>query len=367
MPPLSHADFRALLTQQLSAAEGELRDLQPADGSAAGAEGDVSVVIGSSALAAKMPGLADRLTAIIVGAYEAAGSEGPRMLDMQPVSERLAMGDRRASRSNRVLHVALRGGEAVGCISSSFHTLWTEVGIGHWGLLAVDVAAQGTGVGSALVAAAERRIAEECQQVHIEYDFMPGDPHTERLRAWYEARGYRRLGGRRSPGPPGSEFCFCRRPLSEEELRQGRARRLRAERDHLAAELSTLRDGEGSREVGEVALRSRSLFDALRRLVRERGRELLERVNAVFQLVVLDSGDAGKFVLDLKRGGGEAREGEDAEADCTVSLTDDDFIGWAEQTLDGIDLFWSGRLKVRGDGALVQALFPLFGAAMSSG
>lgn len=362
MPPLSHADLRTLLTQQLAAAEEELQDL-PVDESA-GAKGDVSVVIGSSALAAKMPGLADRLTAIIVGAYEAAGSEGPRMLDMQPVSERLAFGDRRASRSNRVLHVALRGGEAVGCISSSFHTLWTEVGIGHWGLLAVDVAAQGTGVGSALVAAAERRIAEECQLVHIEYDFTPGDPHTERLRAWYEARSYRRLGGRRSPGPPGSEFCFCRRPLSEEELRHGRARRLRAERDHLAAELAALDDAGG--EVEEVALRSRSLFDALRRLVRERGGELMGRVNAVFQLVVLDSGDAGKFVLDLKRGGGDAREGEDAEADCTVSLTDDDFVGWAEQTLDGIDLFWTGRLKVRGDGALVQALFPLFGAAMAS-
>ena len=88
---------------------------------------------------------------------------------------------------NRVLHVATRDGRLVGCCSSTLHTPWCEPGCGHWGLLVVDVDAQGTGVATALVAAAEQRLsAAGLRAVQIEYSYSRGDPLSERLLAWYE-------------------------------------------------------------------------------------------------------------------------------------------------------------------------------------
>lgn len=101
------------------------------------------------------------------------------------VRSRLAMGDAEPS-ANRVLHVAFHNGKVLGCCSSTISVPWGAGGA-HWGALAVHPAAQGRGVGSALIAAAEGRLLERgCRRVQIEYHYYPGDPESERLRAWYE-------------------------------------------------------------------------------------------------------------------------------------------------------------------------------------
>ena len=61
-----------------------------------------------------------------------------------------------------MLHVATSlDGRVVGCCSSTLFTPWCEPGCGHWGLLAVGVSHQNGGVATALVEAAERRLATE--------------------------------------------------------------------------------------------------------------------------------------------------------------------------------------------------------------
>merc|ERR1719330_309848 len=86
-------------------------------------------------------------------------------------------------------------------------------GDGHWGALAVDPVAQGKGVGSALVAAAEKRLLDAgCRTVQIEYRFVVGDERKERLYAWYEGK----LGF--SGGPRRSGFRVCHKTLSAETL-----------------------------------------------------------------------------------------------------------------------------------------------------
>jgi predicted N-acetyltransferase YhbS len=60
--------------------------------------------------------------------------------------------------TNRVLHVATVDGRVVGACSSTLHVPWCTPGCGHWGMLAVVPEAQGQGVASALVAAAEHRL-----------------------------------------------------------------------------------------------------------------------------------------------------------------------------------------------------------------
>ena len=75
---------------------------------------------------------------------------------------------------NRVLHLAYRSGELVGACSSTVQPAWTPSGCGHWGLLAVALAFQGSGVASALVAAAEERLKLcGCSTVQVDPAFYP--------------------------------------------------------------------------------------------------------------------------------------------------------------------------------------------------
>jgi len=314
MPPMHPQKRKAFLLEELKVKEKALQDL-PADENASSGSSPVRVVVGTSALANEHRGLEERLTDMIHKSYGAVGGTGPRMLEMQPVSVRLQMGDS-GVRNNRVLHVAFRAGEVVGCISSSFRTTWTEPGVGHWGLLVVDLAAQGTGVASALVQAAERRIAEECHAIHIEYDFIAGEDHSTRLRAWYE-----------------------------------KTMRLRAEKHEIRSELLEVENAIANPGIlgSEYAMKSQSIFNGLAAITKVKGEEGVKWLGAIFQFIISDAGPEGRFVLDLKNVSGSTRVGEDPKADCIVRGIDDDIFAWAEHRLDGIDAFWSGRLKIDRD------------------
>ena len=96
-------------------------------------------------------------------------------------SSGLEMGDA-GPQANRVLHLAFKDRELVGCASSTFSPGWTPDGCGHWGLLAVHPDHQKSGVATALVIAAERRLATICGGVQIEYQYTEGDDFSRRLR-----------------------------------------------------------------------------------------------------------------------------------------------------------------------------------------
>ena len=142
-------------------------------------------------------------------------SYGYNRLSGAEVRGRLAMGD--DPHPNRVLHVASRGGTIVGCCSSTLQPPWTPSRCGHWGLLVAAREAQGTGVASALVAAAESRLRDAgCTAIQIEYEF-DGDTHSQRLYNWYEGKlefvcgaGPPRAGG----GVFGPQFRKCRKKIS---------------------------------------------------------------------------------------------------------------------------------------------------------
>ena len=110
---------------------------------------------------------------------------------------------------NRVLHVATREGVIVGACSSTLYVPWCGPGTGHWGLLAVAPEAQGCGVASALVAAAEARLqAAGLSSAGMEYRYHAGDAFSERMIAWYEDN-LRYVG----PASRHSGFRMCRKRL----------------------------------------------------------------------------------------------------------------------------------------------------------
>jgi GNAT superfamily N-acetyltransferase len=224
-----------------------------ADGTAAQA---VHVVIGTSAMARADPTLVARIAQLVNRAYTAQlkdllpeGQEYTR-LDEEDVEDRLEMGDA-GPRANRVLHLAWRGGELVGACSSTLQPPWTEEGCGHWGLMAVDPCAQGTGVASTLVRAAEARVASRQTEIQIEYEYTHGHAPSQRLMDWYEGKlGYECVSGgfrRRMQ----TEFRKCRKLVPPELARTSRAAYLRELRELIAADLAAAEQPEAAAEPEE--------------------------------------------------------------------------------------------------------------------
>mmetsp|Transcript_1713 Transcript_1713/g.5516 ORF Transcript_1713/g.5516 Transcript_1713/m.5516 type:complete len:291 (+) Transcript_1713:105-977(+) len=183
--------------------------------------GEVVVTIGTSR-DVEVPGRVSRISTIVDQAYTQAGKH--KRVDEYDALNRLQMGDA-GPRANRVLHLAFRGQELVGCASSTFSPGWTPEGCGHWGLLAVDPAHQGNGIATALVLAAERRLAMVSEMVQIEYQYTEGDENSTRLMAWYEDKlGFH--GGPRPRRPGCTTFRRCHKLIPEGQQRRGRRRRL---------------------------------------------------------------------------------------------------------------------------------------------
>jgi 3-hydroxyacyl-CoA dehydrogenase/3a,7a,12a-trihydroxy-5b-cholest-24-enoyl-CoA hydratase len=75
--------------------------------------------------------------------------------------------------------------------------------------------------------------------------------------------------------------------------------------------------------------------------------ELAKKVGKVFQCKL--SGPDSVWTLDLKSGAGSAVAGAKGAADCTLELTDDDWIAMASGKADPMQLYTTQRLKISGD------------------
>lgn len=186
----AHAEDRPLMARSVE------READVSSTQAANERLPVEVEIGAN-MTNVSDGTVEHITRLINGAY------GQQRVSTGSVRHRLRAG------RNRVLHVATREGQIVGVCSSTLFVPWAAPGCGHWGLLAVDPAMQGVGVGSALVAAAETRIADaKLGWVGMEYSYQSGDAFSERMLAWYED-SLRYVG----PQTRVSGFRICRKRL----------------------------------------------------------------------------------------------------------------------------------------------------------
>ena len=83
--------------------------------------------------------------------------------------------------------------------------------------------------------------------------------------------------------------------------------------------------------------------------------EALGKAGGLDKSVKFDFGDDGHVFAS-----GTEAVAEDEDADCTISVSKDDFIALASGNLDPMMAFMSGKLKVAGDMSVAMGLQSLF-------
>jgi sterol carrier protein 2 len=75
--------------------------------------------------------------------------------------------------------------------------------------------------------------------------------------------------------------------------------------------------------------------------------DVVSKVQGVYQWNI--TGDnAQKWVVDLKNGAGSVRKGEVDKCDCSITVSESDFVGMMTGTANSQQLFMQGKLKVKG-------------------
>ncbi|KNC56147.1 sterol-binding domain-containing protein [Thecamonas trahens ATCC 50062] len=62
------------------------------------------------------------------------------------------------------------------------------------------------------------------------------------------------------------------------------------------------------------------------------------------------------WTVDLKNGGGSVAKGKVGKADCTISMSDADFVDLMAGKLDGTEAYMAGKLRLKGDMGLAMKL-----------
>lgn len=95
-----------------------------------------------------------------------------------------------------------------------------------------------------------------------------------------------------------------------------------------------------------------------KRLTHPEHQEKAKEIDAIYQFNV--TGDnGGNWIVDLKTCAVAA--GTNDEADCTVTVSDEDFVNLVKGEVAGPQLFMTGRLQVAGNMGLAMKLTQVLG------
>ncbi|XP_074137625.1 peroxisomal multifunctional enzyme type 2 [Sminthopsis crassicaudata] len=117
---------------------------------------------------------------------------------------------------------------------------------------------------------------------------------------------------------------------------------------HLSATVSS-KDG---------VLQSTLVFEEIGRRIKDLGKDLVKKVNAVFEWNITKQGQtAAQWTIDLKNGSGELYQGPArGSADIAFTLSDEDFMEVVLGKLNPQKAFFNGKLRVKGNIMLSQKL-----------
>jgi len=107
--------------------------------------------------------------------------------------------------------------------------------------------------------------------------------------------------------------------------------------------------------------RAAAVFDGLSKNIAANP-DLVKSVAGVYQFDISGGGKSKSWTVDLKNGKGSVTEGAAPKADCTLSASDDDFVGMMTGKLNSQQLFMQGKLKIKGNMGLAMKLGKLSSA-----
>lgn len=81
----------------------------------------------------------------------------------------------------------------------------------------------------------------------------------------------------------------------------------------------------------------------------------VKKVDAIYQFNI-DGDNGGTWTVDLTKDGDFVSEGASDDADCTVTMKEEDFISMWNGKLPGAQAFMTGKLKISGDMGLAMKL-----------
>ncbi|KJE92273.1 hypothetical protein CAOG_03275 [Capsaspora owczarzaki ATCC 30864] len=109
-----------------------------------------------------------------------------------------------------------------------------------------------------------------------------------------------------------------------------------------------------------ATLLSEVLMNELARRIPENP-DVVKKVNSIFQFnITKDGKEVAQWTVDLKTGAGSVSKGAATAPNCTVTLSDDDFVALGSGKLQAQKAFMSGKLKVKGNIMLATKLEGIF-------
>lgn len=103
--------------------------------------------------------------------------------------------------------------------------------------------------------------------------------------------------------------------------------------------------------------KSDEIFGMISTGMKEQGAEMVKKINGIYAFVITGSkaSETKHWIVDLKNGNGEVKQGK-GKADCTITMSDSDFMDMVSGKLSGQKAFFQGKLKMSGNMGLAMRL-----------
>lgn len=137
---------------------------------------------------------------------------------------------------------------------------------------------------------------------------------------------------------------------------EAKKKRLAVAKAKKAKEAADKAKADAAKETIVQEPRSVVLWKQIEQAVAKKGAVMVKLGGAIFQFIISDAGEKGKFVLNLKDGKGSCKQGEVPAPDITITMTDQDVMDLYEGKLDGMEAMASGKLKLKGNVAFAMKI-----------
>jgi sterol carrier protein 2 len=104
-------------------------------------------------------------------------------------------------------------------------------------------------------------------------------------------------------------------------------------------------------------MKSASFFELIEQQIKKDGPNLVKKIKGSYLFKITGSdGAVQEWLVDLKQGNGSVTKGKGLKGDCTMSMSDSDFVDMTTGKLNAQKAFFSGKLKISGNTGLAMKL-----------